>query len=83
MKANPRKLHLLVSKRKTFTTVTSDNLRTDINGVKIESRQQQKMLGVIIDDNLTLKNHIYNMLKKSSQMHLQELHPTCTKRKGE
>ena len=37
MKANLTKLHLLVSKRKTFTAVTSDNLRTDINGVKIES----------------------------------------------
>ena len=83
MKANPRKLHLLVSKRKAFTTVTSDNLRTDINGAKIESSLQQKMLGVIIDDHLTLKNHICNILKKSNQMHLQELYSTCTKRKGE
>ena len=83
MKVNLRKLHFLVSKRKTFTTVTSDNLRTDINGVKIESSLQQKMLGVIIDDHLTLKNNICIMLKKSSQIHLQELHLTCTKRKGE
>ena len=35
-KANPEKCHLLVTKKKTSTTTISNNLKTDINGVKIE-----------------------------------------------
>ena len=61
MKAKPEKSHLLVSKK------TSDNLKIDVNGGKIERGLEQKLLGVIIDDQLTFKNHICNMLKKAGQ----------------
>ena len=61
MKAKPEKSHLLVSKK------TSDNLKIDVNGGKIERGLEQKLLGVIIDDQLTFKNHICKMLKKASQ----------------
>ena len=36
--------------RNISTTVTSDNLKIDVSGVKIESCLQQRLLGVIIDD---------------------------------
>ena len=41
MKANPEKWRLLVS-QKTSTTVTPDNLKIYINGVKTDSSLEQK-----------------------------------------
>ena len=35
MKANPERCNLLVSKEKTSTTVIFDNIKIDLNGVKI------------------------------------------------
>ena len=85
IKASPEKDHFSVSKKKPSTTVTSDNLKIDTNGVKIEISLEQKLLGVIIGAQPTFKSHTCNMLKKTikSLMHLQELHPIWTKRKGE
>ena len=65
MKANPEKCHLLVSRKK--TSLTSDNLKIDINGVKIESSLEQKLLGVIIENQLKFNKHICNILRKNSQ----------------
>ena len=47
--------------------VTSDNLKIDINGVKIESCLEQKLLGVIIENQLKFNKHICNILRKNSQ----------------
>ena len=65
MKANPEKCYLLVSRKK--TSLTSDNLKIDINGVKIESSLEQKLLGVIIENQLKFNKHICNILRKNSQ----------------
>ena len=67
IKANPEKCHLPVNKKETSRTVTSDNLKIDVNGVKIESSLEQKLFGVIVHDQLTFKSHICNMLKKASE----------------
>ena len=67
MKANPEKWHLLLSKKKNFTTVTSNNLKIDINGDKIKHSLEQKLLGFILVNQLTFKSHISNMLKKTNQ----------------
>ena len=56
----------LVSKKNTSATVTFDNLKIDISGVKIESNLKKKLLGVIIDNFLTFKSHICSMLKKAT-----------------
>ena len=59
MKANADKCHLLVnSKEKVCTKIGSYN---------IESSEQQKLLGVLIDNKLTFEKHINNLCTKASQ----------------
>ena len=65
LKAKPKKCQLFVNKKKTSTTVTSNNsgkIKIDINGAKIESR-----LSAIIDHQLTFKSHKCSVLKKAGQ----------------
>ena len=58
-KANADKCHLLVnSKEKVCTKIGSYN---------IESSEQQKLLGVLIDNKLTFEKHINNLCTKASQ----------------
>ena len=59
MKANADKCHLLVnSKEKGCTKIGPYN---------IESNEHQKLLGVLIDNNLTFDKHINNLCAKASQ----------------
>ena len=67
IKANPEKCQLLVSKKKTSATVTSNNFKIIVNAVKVATSLKQNLLGVVIDDQLTFKSHICNMYKKASQ----------------
>ena len=67
MKAIPEKWHLLLSKKKNFTTVISDNLKIDINGDNIKHSLEQKFLSFILVNQLAFKSHISNMLKKANQ----------------
>ena len=54
MKANPKISHLLVSKKKT-TALTSSNFEIGINGIKtVITLEEQRLLTVIIDDQLNL-----------------------------
>ena len=54
MKANPKISHLLVSKKKT-TALTSSNFEIGINGIKtVITLEEQRLLAVIIDDQLNL-----------------------------
>ena len=59
MKANAEKCHLLVnSKQKVCTKIGPYN---------IESSEQQKLLGVLIDNKLTFDKHINNLCAKAGQ----------------
>ena len=59
MKANADKCYLVVnSKEKVCTKIGSYN---------IESSEQQKLLGVLIDNKLTFDKHINNLCAKASQ----------------
>ena len=59
MKENGDKCHLLVnSKEKVCTKIGPHN---------IESSEQQKLLGVLIDNKLTFDKHINNLCGKASQ----------------
>ena len=59
MKANADKCYLVVnSKEKVCTKIGSYN---------IESSEQQKLLGVLIDNKLTFDKHINNLCTKASQ----------------
>lgn len=58
----------MLVRKETLTTVTAKNFNIDINGVKIASILQQKLLGVTIDDQLTFKSHVCDMFKKASQI---------------
>ena len=55
MKVNTGKSHLLLS-----ATVTIDNSY-------IGSKDEQVLLGITIDSNLSLENHINSICKKASQ----------------
>ena len=59
MKVNTDKIHLLVS----------GNVRATakIDNINIESENEQVLLGITIDSNLTFENHINNICKKASQ----------------
>ena len=59
MKANSDKSHLLMSVNKTNVA--------KIDGHCIESEDEQELLGILIDSNLTFENHINNLCKKASQ----------------
>ena len=59
MKGNAGKCHLLVnSKEKVCTKIESYN---------IENSEQQKLLGILIDNKLTFDKHINNLSAKASQ----------------
>ena len=59
MKVNTDKIHLLVS----------GNVRATakIDNINIESENEQVLLGITIDSNLTFENHIHNIFKRASQ----------------
>ena len=59
MKVNTGKSHLLLSGN-SRATATIDNSY-------IESEDEQVLLGITIDSNLTFENHIINICKKASQ----------------
>ena len=59
MKVNTGKSHLLLSCN-SRATATIDNSY-------IESKDEQELLGITIDSNLTFENHIRNICKKASQ----------------
>ena len=59
MKVKPGNSHLLLSGN-SRSTATIDNSY-------IESEDEQVLLGITIDSNLTFENHINNISKKASQ----------------
>ena len=59
MKANTNKNHLLLSGK--------NNLTANIDGNVIESEDNQVLLGIIIDSNLSFNKHINNLSKKTAQ----------------
>ena len=58
MKANTDKSHLLLS--------VDNNLTVKIDGNIIESEDEQVLLGVTIDSNLSFNKHVNNLCKKAS-----------------
>ena len=58
MKVNTNKSHLLLSGK--------NNLTTNIDGNVIESEDNQVLLGITIDSNLSLNKHINNLCKRAS-----------------
>ena len=58
MKANTEKSHLLLS--------DSNTLTANIDGSDIESEDNQILLGITIDSNLSFNKHINNLCKKAS-----------------
>ena len=59
MKANADKCHLLVnSKKKVFTKIGPYN---------IKSSEQQKLLGVLIENKLSFDKHLNNLCAKARQ----------------
>ena len=59
MKANADKCHLLVN--------SEEKVCTKIGHYDIESSEQQKLLGVLIDNKLTFDKHIDNLCTRASQ----------------
>ena len=59
MKVNTDKSHLLLSGNASLTSNIDNNL--------IESENEQVLLGVMIDSNLSFEKHINNLCKKASQ----------------
>ena len=59
MKVNTGKSHLLLSGNSRATTT--------IDNIYIESEDEQVLLGITIDSNLTFENHINSICKKASQ----------------
>ena len=59
MKVNTDKSHLLLSGNKKLEANVDDNI--------IVSEQQQELLGISIDLNLSFENHVTNICKKTSQ----------------
>ena len=59
MKVNTGKSHLLLSGNSTATTT--------IDNSYIESENEQVLLGIRIDSNVTFENHINSICKKASQ----------------
>ena len=59
MKVNTGKSHLLLSGNSRATATTDNSY--------IESEDEQVLLGITIDSNLTFENHIRNICKKASQ----------------
>ena len=59
MKVNMDKSHLLLSGNKKLEANIDDNI--------IVSEQQQELLGISIDSNLSFENHVTNICKKTSQ----------------
>ena len=59
MKVNTDKSHLLLSRNVSLTS--------NIDNKLIESENEQVLLGVTIDSNLSFEKHINNLCKKASQ----------------
>ena len=69
MKANADKCHFLVSTEVCwFTNVASNNkFKMKIKEIDIEVSPQEKLLGVILDDQLNFKSYMSNLCIKASQ----------------
>ena len=59
-KANTNKSHLIVSK-------VNKGLSIKINNDTIDCSSEQKLLGVIIDNEIKFENHVKKLCKKSNQ----------------
>ena len=59
MKANPDKYHLLV----TINALTSVN----INGFQIINSNEEKLLGIKFDSELSFENHVSSLCKNASR----------------
>ena len=59
MKANPDKCHILLS--------GNNNCHALVGNHVIENSKQQKLLGVLLDNNLNFEKHISNLCTKASQ----------------
>ena len=59
MKANPDKCHLLLSGK--------ENCVANIDNHVIESSKQQKLLGILLDNELRFDKHVDNLCNKASQ----------------
>ena len=59
MKANPDKCHLLLS--------SDEKCNASIGNHLIENSKQQKLLGVLLDNNLKFEKHVNNLCTKASQ----------------
>ena len=55
--------YMLIGSRKRLTSLT-DTLNLSLNGVALKQTHEVKCLGLIIDENLTWKSHIENVVKK-------------------
>ena len=54
---------MLIGSRQRLTSLT-DTLNLSLNGVALKQTHEVKCLGLIIDENLTWKSHIENVVKK-------------------
>ena len=59
MKANPGKLHLLVTR--------DNDVTTKIGEFDAKNSREEKLLGVKIDTNLSFENHVSSLCKKARQ----------------
>ena len=59
MKANADKCHLLV-------TNNAENYSINLGGIKIDNSSEEKLLGILVDNQLKFDRHINNLCKKAS-----------------
>ena len=59
MKANPDKCHLLL--------ISDEKCNASAGNHLIENSKQQKLLGVLLDNNLKFEKHVNNLCTKASQ----------------
>ena len=58
MKGNAEKCHFILSDNNTGISI-------DIDGVSIKNSKEEKLLGVVFDNNLTFNTHIMGLCKKA------------------
>ena len=77
LKANTDKSHLIVSK-------VNKGLSIKINNDTIDCSSEQKLLGVIIDNELKFENYVKKLCKKSNQklMALSRIAPYMNRKKN-
>ena len=69
MKANSDKCYFLVSTKvcRIKNVANNNKLKIKINEINIESSPQEKLLGVILDDQLNFKSPMSYLCKKANQ----------------